>query len=95
MGLRRRSHRLAVLLEGGFPILVGWLAGAALAITFAALIYPTLDPDPEVPPAPLFTTPTTIVAAVLAGLLIALFVTTWLVQRGADRAKPAEILRAG
>lgn len=93
MGLSRAAHRRSVSLELGGMIAVALAIGGGLAWLAAALVIGRLDLLPEVPPAPVLRFPlglalTTAAAGALVALLGALQV-----QRSADRADVAEVMR--
>lgn len=95
MGLTRRDHTIAGLVEVGSLTLVGALAGVAVGGWAARDLYLALDPLPETPPAPQWVG-TADLALVILGLVVALAaVSAWMTQRTADNADVSELLRHG
>ena len=95
MGLTRRSHTRAGLLEVGMLLAVGLAIGLAAGILGAKLVYLRLDPIPRIPPSPLWRgTGPTIGASVLATAAVA-WVAARIGQRAADRSDTSEVLRHG
>jgi hypothetical protein len=95
MGLSVGSHRVALGTE------VVALLGLALAVatTFgllaSALVAGALDPIPDLPPTPRMAVPASALAALAGALVVAGLCGAALLQRGADRADVAEVLRGG
>ena len=94
MGLRRWSHLVSVALELMGMLLAALVMGVSLAALASRLTYAKLDPIPGIPPAPLLRFP----LGLLGLTVVALFVAAWIgsiwVQRAADRANVAEVMRA-
>lgn len=94
MGLSRGAHWRSVGAELGLLLVTGFALGASLAWAAAALVQAQLDPSPANPPLPLLVTP----VAALVGTAVAVAMAWWLAtawaQRGADRARAAQVLRA-
>jgi putative ABC transport system permease protein len=95
MGLSRRSHRLSIALELGVMMVVAFLIAAVLAVAAAVLVNPRLDPLSGVPPAPVLRLPVGLVLLSLGALFSAAWLGAWRAQRGADRARVAEVMRLG
>ena len=93
MGLRRGQHALAVGLELGAMLLSAGVVGGVLALLAARLALPRLDPIPALPPAPVLALPVGLLLVVAVGVTAASLVGAWLVQRTAERADLAEVLR--
>jgi putative ABC transport system permease protein len=93
MGLSRAAHRLSVFTEVGATLVGGCLAGMALSLLAARLVYPRLDALPSVQPPPLLRTPVLALAATGAAVLLAAWLGAWTAQRSADRTNAAEVLR--
>jgi putative ABC transport system permease protein len=93
MGLTRRAHRRAVGIELGAMLALGAGLGALLAWVSARLVYGKLDALPLIPPPPLFRTPFGLLAATAVALALAAWAGAWRVQRAAERAKVAEVMR--
>jgi putative ABC transport system permease protein len=95
MGLTRRDHAIAGLVEVGSLTMVGALAGVAVGGWAARDLYLALDPLPETPPAPQWVG-TADLAVIILGLVVALAaVSAWMTQRTADNADVSELLRHG
>ena len=95
MGLRPPEHRRALIGEVLVLLLVAWAVAASLGMLATALVAGGLDPLPDLAPSPRAAVPVgtlSVLAAVLAaaGVLGALAL-----QRGADRADIAEVMRRG
>jgi putative ABC transport system permease protein len=93
MGLARGAHRRSIGLELGSILVVSLVIGGALSWIAARLVYKKLDPIPSIPPSPLFRLPTVLLAVSFAVVLLAAWVGARWVQRAADRAKVAEVMR--
>jgi putative ABC transport system permease protein len=93
MGLKRRSHRRSVAIELGAMLAAGYELGESLSWVAARLVFAKLDPMPHLPPHPLFRTPLAILFFTLLGALLAAVAGAWRVQRSADRANVAEVMR--
>jgi putative ABC transport system permease protein len=93
MGLSRAAHRRSVLYELAGMLLFALALGAGLAVVAAGVVYRSLDPMPQLPPAPGLALPGALLGATLLGVLLAAAAGAFLVQRAADRAKVAEVMR--
>jgi putative ABC transport system permease protein len=93
MGLRRLSSFLSVALELAGMLLAAFVIGAGLAVGAAFLLYRKADPMPDIPPAPLLRVPMALFLVTAAALVVAAFVAAWRVQRQAERANVAEVMR--
>ncbi|MGH2702119.1 MAG: FtsX-like permease family protein [Actinomycetota bacterium] len=93
MGLTRGDHRKAVALELGGMLIVSLLIGASVALLSSLLIYSRLDPLPTVPPDPLFAIPPVLFLVLVPVIALAALLGAWRVQRKADTANVAEVLR--
>ena len=93
MGLSRAAHRRSVLWELAGLLGFAFLLGAGLAVVAAAAVLPRLDPMPELPPSLGIELPGPVLAGTLGCVLLAALVGAVLVQRAADRAKVAEVMR--
>ncbi|MGH2828474.1 MAG: FtsX-like permease family protein, partial [Actinomycetota bacterium] len=93
MGLTRGDHRRAVALELGGMLIISLLIGASLALLSSLLIYSRLDPLPTVPPDPLFSVPPVLFLVLVPVIVLAALLGAWRVQRKADTANVAEVLR--
>jgi hypothetical protein len=95
MGLGRTTHRVAVVLELGGMLLTSALLGAGLAVVAARLIVRQVDPLPELAPAPLLDLPAPVLVSLVPAVLVASVFGAWQVQRSADHADMAEVMRLG
>jgi putative ABC transport system permease protein len=93
MGLRKASNFLSVAMELAGMLLVSFVIGAGLAVGAAALLYRKADPMPQIPPGPLLRIPTMMFLLTLAALAVAAVAAAWRVQRSAEKAKVAEVMR--
>jgi putative ABC transport system permease protein len=93
MGLSRAAHRRSVALELAGMLLFAFALGGILALLAAALVYRRLDPMPGIPPPLSLHLPGTMLAGTLLGVALAAWTGAWLVQRAADRANVAEVMR--
>ncbi|MBI4261343.1 MAG: hypothetical protein HY658_12345 [Actinobacteria bacterium] len=93
MGLGRRSHAGALLLEIGGLLGVAFVVGNALAALAARLVQDEIDLLPGLPPGPTLRFPLLQAALALGALLLAALAGAAQAQRSADRADPAEVLR--
>jgi putative ABC transport system permease protein len=95
MGLSRRDHILAGLLEVGSLTMLGALGGVAVGRWASRDLYLALDPLPETPPAPQWVGTTDIAFVVLALVVLLAAVSARMAQRTADNADVSELLRHG
>ena len=93
MGLSRGAHRRSVLWELAGLLLFALVLGASLAVVASLAVYRRLDPLPELPPTPQLQLPGVLLGATLLGALLAALAGAFLVQRAADRANVAEVMR--
>ena len=93
MGLTRRAHAVSVTLELGGMLLIAWLLGVFLAGVAARILYLKLDPLPDFPPPALYRVPLPLIGLIALALLVVAAVGAWRVQRAADRARVAEVMR--
>jgi putative ABC transport system permease protein len=93
MGLARRSHRWSIALELGAILVASLVIGGLLAAVAARMVYSKLDPIPSIPPAPLLRQPLALLGASVVVVLVASWIGAWRVQRAADRARVAEVMR--
>jgi putative ABC transport system permease protein len=93
MGLSRAAHRRSVLWELTGLLLFALVLGAGLAVVAAAAVLSRLDPLPELPPGLRLQLPGVLLGAALGCVLLAALAGAVLVQRAADRAKVAEVMR--
>ncbi|HKY68993.1 MAG TPA: hypothetical protein VJM49_21575, partial [Acidimicrobiales bacterium] len=95
MGLSRRAHRTALLLELLAMVSVGSCVGLACAYLGAAVAHGRIDPVPGFAPDPLLRPDLVVGAAVALGSVVVAAVGAVVAQRLADRDDPVEVLRAG
>jgi putative ABC transport system permease protein len=93
MGLSRGAHRRSVLWELVGLLLFALVLGAGLAVVASLAVYRRLDPLPDLPPTPWLQLPGVLLGATLLGVLLAALAGAFLVQRAADRANVAEVMR--
>ena len=93
MGLGPGSHLRSVVAEIGTMLVAAFLLGGVFAFGAAALVHRKLDPIPSLPPSPFLMTPISLFAATAVGVVLVSTVGAWWVQRRADRANPAEVMR--
>jgi putative ABC transport system permease protein len=93
MGLTRGAHLGSVALELAAMLLFSFALGTVLAVVTSSLVYRRLDPMPDIPPALQLRLPGAVLGLTLAGVGLAALAGALLVQRGADRANVAEVMR--
>jgi putative ABC transport system permease protein len=93
MGLTAPSQRASMAAELAVMLLVAFVVGALVAMLAARSAYPQLDPLPSVPPDPILDFPLILVAIVGVVVLSISPIGGWRVQRSADRADVAEVMR--
>jgi hypothetical protein len=95
MGLTRRDHARAGVLEVGSLTLAGALAGVAVGRRASRDLYLALDPLPETPPAPQWVGTADLTLIILVLVVVLAAVSAWMAQRTADNADVSELLRHG
>jgi putative ABC transport system permease protein len=93
MGLSRGAHLRSVAMELAAMLLFSFALGVALALVTASLVYRRLDPMPGLPPGLHLVLPGAVLGLTLLGVAVAAVAGALLVQRGADRANVAEVMR--
>jgi putative ABC transport system permease protein len=93
LGLRRRAHAVALVLETAVPMGAGLLFGLLLAGAATAATRSELDLAPGSPPGPLIAVPTGVLATVLAVVVAIAAVSSIFAHVRTVRAKPGEVLR--
>jgi putative ABC transport system permease protein len=93
MGLTQRAHRRALLIELAAMLTVAFGMGALLGGVAVGLVYEELDLLPGVPPSPLLRLPSMELLFTSVLLAAAGAAGAWWVQRIADRADYAEVMR--
>jgi putative ABC transport system permease protein len=95
MGLTRRQHRRALLVELTASVVVGCWLGLGIALAGAWLAYARIDPVPGFRPDPLLRPALAVGAALAALALVVAALAAVLAQRRTDRDDAVEVLRAG
>jgi putative ABC transport system permease protein len=95
MGLSVGSHRVALGTEVVALLGIALAVATALGLLASALVAGALDPIPDLPPRPRMAVPAPALAALAGTLVVAGLCGAALLQRGADRANVAEVLRGG
>jgi putative ABC transport system permease protein len=93
MGLTSGAQRRSVALELAGMLLVALVLGVVLALLATLLVFARLDPLPASPPGPALRVPLGLLGLLLAGVVVVAAAGAALVQRLADRAPVAEVLR--
>jgi putative ABC transport system permease protein len=93
MGLSRAAHRRSIALELGGMLGSSFVVGVALALVAARLVNARLDLLPQIPPGPVLRFPWLLLLAAAGVLVLVAAAGAWLVQRAADRADVAEVMR--
>lgn len=95
MGLAPSSHRTALVTEVLALLTTALLLAGVLGLAATALVAGTMDPLPDLPPAPRLAWPGSTLLLLSGTLLAAGLVGAALLQRSADRVDVAEVLRGG
>lgn len=95
MGLSRRQHRRALLVEVLAGVGVGCWLGLVVAVVGASVALERIDPLPLVRPVALLRPATGVLIGVGLAVLVLCGVAAALAQRATDRDDPVEVLRAG
>jgi ABC-type antimicrobial peptide transport system permease subunit len=95
MGLTRREHVAAGLIEIGSLTLLGVLTGILAGRIPARMLYQILDAVEETPPPPRWVGALDLVAISFAVALLVSVLATAIAQRTADGADTSELLRHG
>jgi putative ABC transport system permease protein len=93
MGLRPRTHRTALLIELGVPLVAGLVGGLALAAGLAKALSGNFDVDVAVPPGTIVSIPVQVITAISVGVLVLATVAASYAQLRIGRANPSEVLR--
>jgi len=93
LGLRRRAHLAALLLETGLPMGVGLLFGLLIAAVAAWTSRADLDLAAGTPPGPLIAVPGGVLAAILGAVTVVALASGAFAQYRVVRARPGEVLR--
>lgn len=94
MGVRRRIHLAALVIELGLIVGMGYVMGTALAEGGVGVVYRLLDTYPQYPPVPSFVFDGVIVAALAVAAVLVVGAAAAFAQLLADRARPADTMRA-
>ena len=94
MGLSPGAHRRSIAIELGGMLLTAFAVGLGLAVAAAALVYRRFDPLPSLPPGPVLRGPWPVLAGAAVAIVLAAWIGSRLVQRRADHANMAEVMRA-
>ena len=95
MGLRPRSHQLAIFLELASMLLASLAIGTLLAVVAARLVIVELDAPAELPSGPLFRTPWPLARLAALVLVATSIVGALTADASARRARIAEVIRSG
>lgn len=95
MGMTRRQHRRALLLELTASVLVGCWTGLGIAVAGAWLAHRRIDPVPNFPPEPLLRPAVSVIVVVGAIALLTVAIGSVVAQRRMDDDDPLEVLRVG
>jgi putative ABC transport system permease protein len=95
MGLTRRDHMIAGILEVGSLSLLGTLAGVGVGVWTSRNLYLALDPLPETPPVPQWVGATDLTLVVVVVVVVVTVMSAWLAQRTAENSNVSELLRHG
>jgi putative ABC transport system permease protein len=93
MGLRARTHLLALYLEIAAPLLAGLATGLALAAGMVWVGRGRFDLAPGIPPGPLVAVPGGLALALAAAAALVSVGSALFAQRRVGRANPAQVLR--
>jgi putative ABC transport system permease protein len=93
MGLTPSQHRRSVAMEIAAMLGAAFVIGGGLAMVGAFLVHGKIDPLPDLPPAALYRVPFVLSLAVAGSLVAFAWLGAALVQRRADRADVAEVMR--
>src|SRR6266581_238 len=93
MGLTRGAHLLSVAVELAAMLLGAFVIGAVLAAAGSFTVHGTVDPLPQFPPGALFRLPGGLLAVLAGAVVVSAAGAAWIVQRRADRANVAEVMR--
>jgi len=93
MGLSSKDHRRSVALEIGAMLGTAFVIGGMLALVGAFVIHRKVDPLPGLPPGALYRIPGVLALSVAVVLAAFAWLAAAAVQRRADRARVAEVMR--
>jgi putative ABC transport system permease protein len=95
MGLTRRQHRRALLVEVLAGVGAGCWLGLVVALVGAGVAHERIDPLPLVQPAALLRPATAVLITLALAAVVIAFLAAVLAQRATDRDDPLEVLRGG
>jgi putative ABC transport system permease protein len=93
MGMPRSTMRAASVAELGAMLAVSFVAGSLVGLVSSALVVPSIDPLPSIPPDPLVAVPWFALLVTAAGLAAAAVVGGVMADRGARASSTAEVMR--
>lgn len=93
MGLRPRTHRGALLIEIGIPLVAGLIGGLILAAGLAKALSGNFDVDVSIPPGTILSVPVAAVIAIGVAVLVLAVLAATYAQLRIGRANPSEVLR--
>jgi putative ABC transport system permease protein len=93
MGMPRSTMRAASIVELGALLAVSFVAGSLVGLVSSALVVPSIDPLPSIPPAPLIAVPAAALLVTAIGLAAAAVVGGAMADRGARARSTAEVMR--
>jgi putative ABC transport system permease protein len=93
MGMTSAAHRRSVISELGGMLGSAFVAGSLFAWVASLMVQGRLDPLPSLPPSPALRVPGAPIGLTAAALAAAVVVGAAAVQRRADRASVAEVMR--
>jgi hypothetical protein len=93
MRLSSRDYRTMLTLEVGGLLTTALVLGAGLGLGMAILLLDRFDLNPDLPPSQLLELPLGTLAITVVVVAVTTLVSSWLMQRRADRANVAELMR--
>jgi putative ABC transport system permease protein len=93
MGMPASTYRISVMLELAVMLLTALIIGIVLSLIAVVLIYRSFDILPALPPEPLLRLPVFLLSATAIALLLVAILGSVRMQRIAQRANVAEVLR--
>jgi hypothetical protein len=93
MGLSGPAHTRSLLVEIAAMLGLSLLVGGVLAFAAVRLVGSQLDVLPELPPPPVLRAPWVLLTATGAALAMVAVTAAWRIQRSAERAHVAEVMR--
>jgi putative ABC transport system permease protein len=93
MGLRPRTHRAALVVEIGVPLIAGLIGGLVLAAGLAKALSGNFDVDVTLPPGTILSVPVAAVIGIGIAVLVLAGLAAAYAQLRIGRANPSEVLR--